>query len=527
MAEIHNKLGFIYFLQTRYPEAIRAFKEALRLKPGLFTSNLGLGMSLFRYSSFEEAVVPLKAAHDLNPADPQGMFFLGSTYLSLERFEEAVPLFLQLVRVSPQDQDALYALTLAAEKLYVECFVSLARLYPESARAHQIQAQRLAISRKWDEAIAEFQKALAASPRLEQVHLAIGDIYAKQGLQAQAGAEYEKELAINPFEPLARAGLEKVTRTEFTSRGAPVAARSSSATVAPDSSRLEFLVQSRQCPEALALMNAIPEGGSSPAIPWQWKVQCLLELGDFDSLINALAKTRSDDVEALYWKGLAMQQLTFQTYEPLTHLEHDSARVHELTGRLAAESDDELAALREFRLAEARDPDLPGIHYAIGHILMRNRQLQNAVSEFLAELKADPYNPVVQCELGSAYLNLRKPDEGIPLLEAGLERRPDLVDAHRDLGRAYGQKGNWEKAITQFQVVAAARPDDYSIHMLLGDAYRKLGRITEAEAEFRNGREQQAADLAKTQGLAKSILHQDGSPSSEALTAPSESKKPH
>jgi tetratricopeptide (TPR) repeat protein len=529
MAEIHNKLGFIYFVQNKYPEAIQAFKNALHLKPELFPPNLGLGMSLFRYSAFEEAIPPLKKALALNPTDPQAIFFLGSTYLSLERFEDAVPLFLRFVRISPQDQDGLYALTLAAEQLYVKSYVNLGTLFPDSARAHQVRGQRLAASKKWDEAIAEFQKVLAISPRLEQIHLALGDIYATQGLTTQAKAEYEKELEINPYDPLAQARLEKVTPQDSTGGGSakPVPGRGSSGTKSATLSQIQTLVQSAQCSKALALMNSVPGNGSSFSFPWQWEVKCFLQLSEFESLLNVLSHVPPADTELLYWKGFSMQQLTLQSYEALARLASDSARTHELAGRLAAEGDDEPTALREFKLAELRDPDLPGIHYAIGHLLMRNRQHQEAVDEFLAELKTDPYNPLVQCELGSTYLELRDPDKGIALLEAGLERRPDLLDARRDLGRAFGQKDNWEKALAQFQLVAASSPTDYSIHMLIGGAYRKLGRMAEAEAEFRKGRELQAADLSKTQRLAKSILNQSRNPSSEVRSAPLNNKEVH
>ena len=531
LPEIHNKLGFIYFIQDKYPEAIQAFQNALRLKPELFPSNLGLGMSLFRYNAFEEAISPLMKAHALNPTDPQAIFFLGSTYVSLERFEDAVPLFLQFVRISPQDQDGLYALTMAAEQLYVKSYVNLAGLYPNSARARQVEAQRLAASKKWDEAIAEFQKVLAIPPPLEQIHLALGDMYAAQGLTAQAKEEYLKELEINPYDPLARDGLEKViSRNATRERPAPpVPAPRASGTGSGTVSEIHALVQSRDCAKAVVLMNSIGGGGPDTSVPWQWKVQCLMQLSEYESLLNVLGPLPPNDTELLYWKGLSMQELTSQSYAALARLEPDSARVHELAGRLASESDDEPTALRELMLAEARNPDLIGIHYAIGHILMRNRQLPEAVNEFLAELKADPYNPVVQCELGSTYLKLRDPDKAISLLEAGLERRPALLDAHRDLGRAYGQKGNWEKAITQFHIVADASPSEYSIHMLIGDAYRKLGRIQEAEAEFRKGRELQAADMTKTQGLAKAILNPDKpqAPSPETQTSSPDEKEPH
>ena len=529
MADIHNKLGFIYFLQDKYPEAIKAFQNALHLKPELFPANLGLGMSLFRYNAYEPAITPLKKALALNPTDPQAIFFLGSTYLSLQKFEDAVPLFLQFSGISPRDQDGLYALTLSAEQLYVQSFVNLAKLYPDSARTHQVEGQRLVSSKKWDEAIAEYRKAAAIAPRLEQIHLSLGDIYAQQGLAAQAATEYEDELKINPFDPLAQRGLERVSpRNPGTAKPTrPVASPDAMRKGIPATARIQYLVQSAQCSQAMDLMKSISENVSSPAVPWQWNAQCLLQLSDYRSLLRVFTQVTSSDADLLYWKGFSMQQLTSRSYEALARLEPDSARMHELAGRLAAEADNETTALEEFKLAEQRDPDMPGIHYAVGHLLMRNRQLNEAVDEFQAELKTDPYNPLVQCELGSSYLQLRAPDKAIPLLEAGLERRPDLVDARRDLGKAYGQENKWEQALAQFQTVATSTPADYSIQMLIGGAYRKLGRMPEAEAAFRRGRELQAADLSQTQVRAKSILKSDSDLSTPTPGTPADNKEVH
>src|SRR5918911_981458 len=54
-AEVHARLGLIYFQERKFAEAIAALREAIRLKPGLPKLDTLLAMSLSELGRYEGA----------------------------------------------------------------------------------------------------------------------------------------------------------------------------------------------------------------------------------------------------------------------------------------------------------------------------------------------------------------------------------------------------------------------------------------------------------------------------------------
>src|SRR5690349_6174587 len=59
-AEVHAKLGLIYYMQGRFSQAVPAFREAMRLKPGLPNVDVMLAVSLTELGQFAEALPVLE-----------------------------------------------------------------------------------------------------------------------------------------------------------------------------------------------------------------------------------------------------------------------------------------------------------------------------------------------------------------------------------------------------------------------------------------------------------------------------------
>jgi len=66
-----------------------------------------------------------------------------------------------------------------------------------------------------DDAIAQWQKALATQPNDAGFHTALGNAFLQRGLQKDAIAEYEHAARISPHDPLARNKLAWLLATSF------------------------------------------------------------------------------------------------------------------------------------------------------------------------------------------------------------------------------------------------------------------------------------------------------------------------
>ncbi len=78
--------------------AIRAYQDAIKLEPTLFSSQLGLGRLYVTRKEMEKAVIPLLAANTVKPNDPEVSFNLGAAYIRLGQKKVALQWLLQAAK---------------------------------------------------------------------------------------------------------------------------------------------------------------------------------------------------------------------------------------------------------------------------------------------------------------------------------------------------------------------------------------------------------------------------------------------
>ena len=165
-------------LMHHAPEpAAEVFLNAHRAFPHSVRILLGLGVSWFVHGSYEQAIQYLGQASDLSPDDPNPYLFLGR---------------IQSVEANPS--------AAIAERL-----ARFARLQPQNAFANYYYAVSLWNQRKGPEdaptaARVEslLEKAVAIDPKLADVHLQLGILYAEQKEFPKAIAAYQQAVALNP-----------------------------------------------------------------------------------------------------------------------------------------------------------------------------------------------------------------------------------------------------------------------------------------------------------------------------------------
>jgi len=132
-----NQLGRLYYDEERYPEAIQAFWTETTLKPRATTYHF-IGNS-YRYTDkLEEAVKAYREALRLNPNYTKVFVDLGHTYSELALHSDASDAFRQALKADPNDIETRVALALTElrhgdRRVALEQYQMIQKLDPQRA----------------------------------------------------------------------------------------------------------------------------------------------------------------------------------------------------------------------------------------------------------------------------------------------------------------------------------------------------------------------------------------------------------
>jgi tetratricopeptide (TPR) repeat protein len=159
--------------KRKIPEAIAAFREAIRLKPDHVDAHAVLGSDLLFQGMPTEATAEIREAIRLKPPKRSTMARLhselGDALVAQKMMDEAVAPYREAIELEPEYKYAHYGLGIALFRV----------------------GQSL-------EAIAEFREALRIDPNYAQAHFYIGDVLTKLGQDAEAMSEFRHALKIRP-----------------------------------------------------------------------------------------------------------------------------------------------------------------------------------------------------------------------------------------------------------------------------------------------------------------------------------------
>jgi tetratricopeptide (TPR) repeat protein len=197
-AFVYNNLGIVYQERGEHERAVAQFREAIRLKPDYFAPRLLLGASLLALGRTRESVHELERAVKTQPREPSARQELAKAYERAGRLRGVVEQYIALRQIAPDDPEYAYQLGRAYLKMAAWCYEQVARIGPESARAHQIAGENYQMQGRLDLALQAYQRAAQADSKLPGIHLEMGGIYFDQGKVAEAREQVEQELALVP-----------------------------------------------------------------------------------------------------------------------------------------------------------------------------------------------------------------------------------------------------------------------------------------------------------------------------------------
>jgi tetratricopeptide (TPR) repeat protein len=162
---------------------------------------------------------------------------------------------------------------------------------------------------------------------------------------------------------------------------------------------------------------------------------------------------------------------------------------HRALGALLGRNHQPEEALKELQIAKQMDPNnsqndvLLGLQYAgmFGH-------LDDAVAALQEAARQDPGSEVAQKSLERTETLKEKVQEAIVKQKAWVQKHPDDPDARYRLAKAEAKAGDLQAAIRDFQKVAELRPGSGTPHTELAELYVVQGNGAAAWEEIRKAR---------------------------------------
>jgi tetratricopeptide (TPR) repeat protein/uncharacterized membrane protein len=293
-------------------------------------------------------------------------------------------------------------------------FQKAVAIYPGYCEAHNNIGNLLSQAGHYDAAIPQYEQALASNPRYAEAYNGLGNALQQKGRLDEAIAQYQQSLALNPYYAAAYSNLGNA------------------------------LLQKNQVDDAIAVLQKALANNPN------------LSQSHYNLGWAYLHQGRVNDTIAQYRIALA--------------LDPDSPNILYNLGNLLLIKGQNDEAIALFQRAIELNPNYVQARNNLGAALMRKGQINAAVAQFEEAVRLDPNDAEAHNNLGGVYLHQRQPDAAIAEYMTALKINPGYVDVHANLGLAYIQKGQLDAAVAQFQEVVRLKPGDPNARALLAQA---------------------------------------------------------
>lgn len=249
-----------------------------------------------------------------------------------------------------------------------------------------------------------------------------------------------------------------------------------------------------RCPEAMPLLKQALNDVSDPDLKrkaGKGGVRCSMLMNlesDAADFLNYLEREFPRDPDILLLAVHVHTDLARLNSEALLKLAPGSREVIQLNAENFEKRGDLKSAIAEYRVLLQRAPEMPGIHYRIGGLLLAlpatAANAAEARKEFEAELKVFPQNAGAEYSLGELARQQDALPQAIGHYTRATQFAPDFAEAYYGLGRCLLDSGKSSDALKPLQTSERLQPENPNVHFALATAYQRLGRKEDAAHEF-------------------------------------------
>jgi len=267
----------------------------------------------------------------------------------------------------------------------------------------------------------------------------------------------------------------------------------------PEAAKAIAMARNGHCAEALPqLRAAYPRiaGRDQRRAAGAAMVRCAIDLDRIDEAVSALRTLDREfpgDPDVLYLSAHVYSDLSLRASRELMRTAPSSPQLRELNAETLETQGRWDEAAREYRAALEKDPNLPGIHFRIGRMLLSQPGADShrgeARAEFEAELKINPDDAACEFVLGELDREAGHSTEALPHFERATRLDAALAEAWLALGRTLLEMGRTADALPALVTAEKLEPGNPEIHFHLARAYQQAGRTDDAARELRLHRE--------------------------------------
>src|SRR3984885_2370325 len=199
----YANLGVVYMRRKDWSKALTMLRRAEQLLPHVAGIRLNIGLAYFRQNEFLKAIPPFESVVRDQPDSLQPRHLLGLCYFFAERWADAANMLEPLWAQESGQLSYLYVLSIAAHRAGQKDWdekatAQLIQAGEGSPEFHLFMGKAHLNLEQYDLALADFQAAEKANPKLTFVHFNLGLTYLKKQDYEHARDEFLKDAAVEP-----------------------------------------------------------------------------------------------------------------------------------------------------------------------------------------------------------------------------------------------------------------------------------------------------------------------------------------
>ena len=485
--------------EKKYEEALRYFEYVLSKDASNAEALYYAGTIYIIQNNTQKGLEYLERSVALAPKNVRLHFILAQTYETLSMMDKAIDMYQKVEKMAPASREAKEAskhVRILLGKKYgvqrnyeraLQEFSSVLMDYPDDIPALMNKGLTLSLMGRLDEAQATVEKALTIQPNNGVLHAYLAEVFEKKGDINKSKAQYEQVLRlVSPDSPLGRTAQIKVTLAN----GAELLAKGQL-----KDARAEFekvLAIDPRNPVARFNMARIYHG-----------------LGDMqhaEDILHSLVDDNPNNLDARLRLGALYLELgrlndavhefediiirgkeTAQAQEAAKLL--DDIRSKQKANLVRSMSPDERIALYKSLLQQ--NPDDSQVWLDLGLLYGQLRRLDEERDAFENVVRLDPNDARGFAVLGGLYEDAGMPDKAIdaykralslekaPAQKQNLMRQVATVNAKVDF-----ISGKFQEAEKKFKAALAKDKDNYIAHFYLALIYSRDGDLEKAIPEY-------------------------------------------